>query len=136
MFTDLKILNDNRVISHEMTAWKVPGPSFFVKAYQQGASETYMAFYSHSAVGAKNQWCERPHFNIQHSLFIISLLLVLVLFKDGSRRFVLVTLEVDMRYSNIKKCCHSSLPEASCLRASKSSSVVELLVIQKLKTRL
>ena len=72
-----------------------------------------MTFYSHSST--ENQWRERPHFNIMQALTFDSLLLALVLFKDGSRRFALVTLGIDMRYSNIKKCCHSSLPEASCL---------------------
>ena len=48
--------------------------------------------------------------------------------KDCGCCFSLVTIGVNMRYSDIKKCCNSSRPKAPCLDASLASRLVTVLL--------
>ena len=133
VWTDLRISNDKRVLSHVITT-AYGSPSFLENLVSQMFQE-HLAFDLHSAICAENQSCKGPHFHIQYSLLIFPLLLILVLLEYRRRGCVLVTLGVNMRYSDVEKCCYSSWPEPSCLyiqsclRTCDGGSQVKSLVV-------
>ena len=54
---------------------------------------------------------------------VLPFFLLFLLSKDCRCCFTLVTITIDMRYSNIEECCNSSRPKTPCFHISSLASV-------------
>ena len=77
--------------------------------------EKHLALLAHSAIRSKHQWCEHAVFDVENTLQVLSFFGLFMVPEYRGCWFSGLARGVNMRDSDIEKCCLSPLPETVCL---------------------